>query len=97
MTAFKVLILEATVRSADAWRSSLPMRRALGIDSDGMADLDVKMDAHPARTHMRCCAAPAPTAAESRGLIVRYRGWLVPQYVNSTTSGWAAARAKAHA
>jgi hypothetical protein len=31
------------------------------------------------------------------GLIVRYRGWLVPQYVNSTTSGWAAARAKAHA
>jgi hypothetical protein len=30
-------------------------------------------------------------------LIVRYRGWLVPQYVNSTTSGWAAARATAHA
>jgi len=31
------------------------------------------------------------------GLILRYRGWLVPQYVNSTTSGWAAARATAHA
>jgi hypothetical protein len=31
------------------------------------------------------------------GLIVRYRGWLVPQNVNSTTSAWAAARATAHA